>query len=188
MSVNLRTLAVQALGLALAFADAGTHEEGDNRGDQVMFWQKLGGGVPGQSWCCYFVLADFVKAWCQMNHLLTGANADFNRKIMLAHVDEFSAETHIKRTGSCQEMADAAKKQGRFRGSDFMPSAGDMVFYRFHGSDTHHIGLVISATDTMIHSVEGNTSAGGSGSQANGDGVFRKSRGRSVVYGFCHFE
>lgn len=186
MTVPLRTLAVHALGLALANADAGVHETGDNAGDAIEYWQKLGGGEIHQSWCCYFVLAMFVKAWCQSKGLLTGKDAHENRAIMLAHVDEFSRETHIPRTGSCQAMADAAKKQGRFHNRAFTPSPGDMVFFQFHGADTHHIGLVVSGTDTMVSTVEGNTSASGGGSQANGDGVFRKQRGRSVVYGFCH--
>lgn len=56
--------------------------------------------------------------------------------------------------------------------------ANDLVLFDFNGSKTaQHIGIVESynpKTKTAV-TIEGNTSSG-SGSQANGDGVYRKKR------------
>lgn len=57
--------------------------------------------------------------------------------------------------------------------------ANDIVLFDFNGSKTsQHIGIVESynpKTKTAI-TIEGNTSPSGAGSQANGDGVYRKTR------------
>ena len=56
------------------------------------------------------------------------------------------------------------------------PRPGDIIIYTFS-----HTGIVESAQDGTVTAIEGNTSAGNSGSQANGGGVFRRTRGRSLV-------
>jgi len=53
---------------------------------------------------------------------------------------------------------------------------GDIVTYVFP-----HIGLVDHVTGDVLHSVEGNTSSGSSGSQSNGGMVAARTRGRSEV-------
>jgi len=186
-AIPLRSVALHALSFGMANAAAGVHEEGSNLGDQVQFWQKTVSIPAGSSWCDAFVYAMYLKSWCVAKGLLVGKTDHENRLIMLAHADAFTAETKLPRTGYCPTSADAAKKQGRFKPRDFMPSPGDQVLYDFKGqNEPHHTGLVISATATLLRVVEGNTSAGGSGSQDNGDGCYIKSRGRASVFGFVH--
>lgn len=56
------------------------------------------------------------------------------------------------------------------------PQPGDVVIYDFG-----HTGIVESAAVGKITAIEGNTSAGSSGSQDNGGGVYRRTRSTSCV-------
>jgi hypothetical protein len=187
--LTARALSVHALAIAEGYAEAGTLEQGNNRGDQVQWFQHAAGGVPGESWCADFVYACILKAYCQAHNLLIGATDHDNRAIMLAHADAMSAEFHIPRTGSCIAIADVAVKQFRFRTPHFRPAAGDLVLYDFHGQgEPHHVGFVRGVQpDGVIRTVEGNTGPGDTGSQGDGDGVYLRVRGRSKVYGFVHW-
>lgn len=62
--------------------------------------------------------------------------------------------------------------------------AGDIVFFDFSGRkrDTNHVGIVESVQNSStIITIEGNTSSGAAGSQANGDGVYRRTRSTKYV-------
>ena len=181
----LRQLALQALRTAVGYAQAHIHEQGNNLGDQVEYWQKVAQIERGASYCAAFVLSCEVKAYCVLRGLLTGADASANRAIMLAHVDAMCHEFHIPRTGYCPTLWQEGVKQGRFHGPDFMPSAGDVVLYQFDSrQEPHHTGMVISATTDALRTVEANTSAGSGGSQDNGQGVYVRARSRDHVFGF----
>ncbi len=56
------------------------------------------------------------------------------------------------------------------------PQAGDVVIYDFG-----HTGIVESVAVGRITAIEGNTTAGSSGSQSNGGGVYRRTRNTSCV-------
>ena len=56
------------------------------------------------------------------------------------------------------------------------PMPGDIILYTFN-----HTGIVESVQGSTVTAIEGNTSAGSSGSQANGGGVFRRTRDKSLV-------
>ena len=56
------------------------------------------------------------------------------------------------------------------------PMPGDIILYTFS-----HTGIVESVQGSTVTAIEGNTSAGSSGSQANGGGVFRRTRNKSLV-------
>jgi hypothetical protein len=62
------------------------------------------------------------------------------------------------------------------------PARGDLVCYDFDGDGQFddHIGLVVRVVAIgpvlTLETVEGNTSSGNAGSQANGDGVFLRRR------------
>lgn len=59
---------------------------------------------------------------------------------------------------------------------------GDIVFYDWDGSgDCDHVGIVESVGSSRITTIEGNTSSGNSGSQSNGDGVYRRYRTYSQI-------
>lgn len=65
------------------------------------------------------------------------------------------------------------------------PQPGDVVFYNFSGGRTAvHTGIVEHVGIGTITAIEGNTSAGSSGSQTNGGMVARRIRNRSCCLGF----
>ena len=59
------------------------------------------------------------------------------------------------------------------------PAPGDVVIYNFG-----HTGIVESVSGSKITAIEGNTSAGSSGSQNNGGGVYRRTRSISLATAF----
>jgi hypothetical protein len=69
-----------------------------------------------------------------------------------------------------------------------MPQPGDLVGYHFAGeaAGIDHVGIVESfdLLRNTVTSIEGNTSSGIAGSQANGGGVYRRTRPFSQVVGF----
>lgn len=66
------------------------------------------------------------------------------------------------------------------------PRRGDLVFFNFPGGEgVDHVGIVEHVNrDGSLETIEGNTSPGNAGSQANGGGVYRRHRERNVVAGF----
>lgn len=56
------------------------------------------------------------------------------------------------------------------------PKRGDIIIYHFG-----HTGIVESTGRATVTAIEGNTSAGESGSQSNGGGVFRRVRSKTLV-------
>lgn len=88
-----------------------------------------------------------------------------------------------KKVASCSAVRDYAKGCGQWVTSGYKP--GDLVIFDFTGKKltTNHIGLVESVNGNTLMTIEGNTSSGASGSQSNGDGVYRKQRNVSLVIG-----
>ncbi len=81
----------------------------------------------------------------------------------------------------------AALFQQRHRWFTANPKPGDVVYFDFPDSlaRIQHVGFVEKVNgDGSIVAIEGNTSAGASGSQDNGGGVFRRTRTRSLIVGF----
>jgi peptidoglycan hydrolase-like protein with peptidoglycan-binding domain len=66
------------------------------------------------------------------------------------------------------------------------PRPGDIAYFDFPDSlpRIQHVGFVERVNGDVITTIEGNTSAGTSGSQDNGGGVFRRERTRSLIVGF----
>jgi len=110
-----------------------------------------------QPWCATFIVACFTKA---------------------------EALASIKNSSSCIEIAKWAKtKKTLVETKD--AKRGDLILMNFSGSKIpEHIGIAIADYDSLhkaILTCEGNTSD--SGSQANGDGVYRKIRGEKFIVG-----
>jgi hypothetical protein len=83
-------------------------------------------------------------------------------------------------------MADAFEQAHRFDGN---PQPGALMFMDFPDAVARiqHVGIVISVRpDGQLNTVEGNTSAGPTGSQHNGGGVYRRVRPRIYAVGFGH--
>lgn len=176
-----RGVALAALSIALGYAAAGTHEQGgNNRGDQVEFFQHLMGGNPGDPWCADFVSTCLVKGFarkCQWPedrlHLLQDVG-------IAGHL--------IPLSGYCPALWHMAVAKGFARGKGFSPVAGDLVLFDFEDQgEPHHVGFIRSADAGAVRTVEGNTSSGEPGSQADGDGVYCRTRDRSHVFGLVHF-
>lgn len=88
-----------------------------------------------------------------------------------------------RKTASCTELAEAAKKAGLWVTRDFRP--GDVVMFDWSGKGkiTEHVGLVERAGSWYVVTIEGNTASGDHGSQSNGGGVFRRKRDLKYVTG-----
>lgn len=115
----------------------------------------------GTYWCSTFVVA-------------------LMRRVGLDHEPAYSAGTAV--------MLSAYRNAGRLFKN---PQPGDLVIYDFPGGriandPSDHIGIVESVNgNKTITTIEGNTSAGSSGSQSNGGGVFRRVRELTYVVGFA---
>lgn len=83
----------------------------------------------------------------------------------------------------CPTMLAAALAAGKTV-SKLNAAPGDIVYFDFTGSGvTGHVGIVERNTGTYLVTIEGNTSSGTSGSQANGGMVARRTRAYSTVKG-----
>lgn len=116
-------------------------------------------GLDGQPWCVMFLWWVFSQA--DLSTLFYGG----------------------KKIASCSAVMNYAKGCGRWITSGYQP--GDLVIFDFTGKKTatNHIGIVESVSGNTLTTIEGNTSAGTSGSQSNGDGVYRRKRNISLVVG-----
>jgi hypothetical protein len=139
----------RALRVALWEAKRGVHEEGfSNRGKYVDRYQDAD-DLPGRGypWCMAFV------QWCyqQAGHPL---------RYRTASVGLF--QSWARRIGWVVQK----------------PQRGDIVCFNFDADNwADHVGLVTRALPGgWIRTVEGNTSAGTGGSQADGGGVHRRLR------------
>lgn len=86
-------------------------------------------------------------------------------------------------------LAQWFREQDRFGST---PRVGAVAFFDFPDSvdRIQHVGIVEAVrNDGDIQTIEGNTSPGNSGSQANGGGVYRRTRDRGLVvmYGYPRF-
>ena len=79
------------------------------------------------------------------------------------------------KTASCSELL-AWYRKNHPECIVTQPKPRDIIIYNFG-----HTGIVESATAGTVTAIEGNTSAGESGSQSNGGGVFRRVRSKSLV-------
>ncbi len=79
------------------------------------------------------------------------------------------------RTGSCSALLDWYRRNHP-ECVVTTPQPCDIIIYNFG-----HTGIVESAAANTITAIEGNTSAGDSGSQDNGGGVYRRTRSKALV-------
>lgn len=95
----------------------------------------------------------------------------------------------IPKTAYTPTFADWFKARGQW---GVTPRPGALVFFDFPGDGVDrisHVGLVEAANrDGSIVTIEGNTTAGTSGSQRDGGGVWRRTRKAGVVgYGYPRY-
>lgn len=87
---------------------------------------------------------------------------------------------NLYKTASCTGLVDRYKafSPDQLVHSGFQP--GDIVFFDFSGKrkKTEHCGIVVEVKGSQLVTMEGNT---GSGSNANGGAVMRRTRNESLV-------
>jgi len=121
-------------------------------------------GANGAAWCAMFV--SYVLAKAGAPEILKGAQSAKGA----AQVSKI--KNHLKAKGAKQIKA-----------ADALP--GDVVIFDWPGGyETDHVGFIRAAsnkTKKQIYTIEGNTSSGVAGSQANGGGVYKRTRSFGVV-------
>ena len=140
--------------LEIAKREIGTVEQSGNRTKYGKAY-----GMDGVYWCMIFVW------WCFQQ---AGASSLFYGGGKCA---------------SCSQLMNWAKSQKKWVTGDY--KAGDVLIYDFPGNaiKTAHTGICESWDGCYATAIEGNTSSGISGSQANGDGVYRKRRPKAHIVG-----
>ncbi|MGI9116391.1 MAG: hypothetical protein ACR2JV_01990 [Gaiellales bacterium] len=129
------------------------------RGVKVPRWQTAG----GFAWC---VWACFVA---------------------YAHAGSRSAQREIENSNAAWTMRVLQDAENRQNGLRIMqrPRYGDVVLFDFPAGDkVDHAGLLLSWTKDTVTCIEGNTSSGSLGNQANGGGCYRRTRPRANVRAF----
>lgn len=152
-----------AVGIAAGYV--GTVEEGVNRGPVVERFQRAVGIPPGSAWCAAFV-----------GFVLGEAERQSGRRLVPA-----------ERSG----VATAYLGQESVRARDVLrgvarPPVGSLVVWRRGATWRGHVGFVLRDDNATVRgpawtlrcgrTIEGNTSSGVGGSQADGDGVWERVR------------
>lgn len=105
----------------------------------------------GYAWCDIFVDWNFINCF------------GYENALAMLYQPEHSYGA------GCTNSANYYKRNGAFYTS---PEVGDQIFFGDPGNEGH-TGIVVAVNGSIITTVEGNTS-GGSGINANGDGVYQK--------------
>lgn len=101
-------------------------------------------GMNGEPWCDMFV------SWCAAQ----------------------AGQTDVGKYAYCPYHVSYFKNAGKWRGRDYTPKAGDIIFFANKGTACH-VGIVEYAASDGIHTIEGNTSVT---SNDNGGAVMRRTR------------
>ena len=89
---------------------------------------------------------------------------------------------NLYKTASCSALTAQYKRAGQWVTGGYKP--GDIVMFDFTGkrSRTEHVGIVEAVQGDTLTTIEGNT---GTGNDANGGAVMRRTRKLSLVTGAC---
>jgi peptidoglycan hydrolase-like protein with peptidoglycan-binding domain len=122
-------------------------------------------GADGNAWCAMFV--SYVLAHAGAPELLKGAQTAKGSAVVS------KIKLHLKKKGAKQ-----------IKPADALP--GDIIIFDFPGGyETDHVGIIRAKTSPgkkVVFTIEGNTSPpNGKGSQANGGGVYARTRSFGVV-------
>lgn len=142
--------------LAIANSQVGYVETGGSSGHNgniTKYWADLDQQYQGQSWCAEFV------DWCWYK-----AGRPF--------VSIDAKEGYV----NCNDAMIWAKAHGLWDESGHY-SPGDTVIFDWANDGVgDHTGIVVADDGKTLSTIEGNTSPGDGGSQANGGGVYRRQR------------
>ena len=146
--------------IAKAKSYIGTKESPANSNNVIFNTHYYGKAVSGSAypWCMVFVWDIF--------RLCGASNLFYNGQ----------------KTAYCPTLMSWAKSQGKFVKGSYKP--GDVLFFNFSGgSEAKHTGFCVSQSGSDVTTIEGNTSAGSSGSQDNGGMVAQRTRSTSTILG-----
>lgn len=113
----------------------------------------------GYAWCDIFVDWNFIDCFGYKNALA------------MLYQPEYSCGA------GCPNSANYYRRNNAFYSK---PEIGDQIFFGNYGNEGH-TGIVININGSIITTIEGNTS-GGSGINANGDGVYQKTYNLNQTY------
>lgn len=152
-----------AVGIAAGYV--GTVEEGVNRGPVVERFQRAVGIPPGSAWCAAFV-----------GFVLDEAKRQSGRRLVPAVLSGV-ATAYVGR--------ESVRARDVLRGVA-RPPVGSLVVWRRGATWRGHVGFVLRDDNAEVRgpawylrcgrTIEGNTSPGVGGSQADGDGVWERVR------------
>ncbi|MFN3597043.1 MAG: CHAP domain-containing protein [Rubricoccaceae bacterium] len=153
-----------AVGIAAGYV--GTVEKGGaNRGPEVEAFQRAVGIPPGSAWCAAFV-----------GFILDEAERQSGRRLVPA-VRSGVATRYVGR--------ESVRARDVLRGAS-RPPVGSLVVWRRGATWRGHVGFVLRDDNASVRgpawylrcgrTIEGNTSSGSAGSQADGDGVWERVR------------
>lgn len=155
----------------IAASQVGVREQGgNNRGPMIREYQAATWlDVGPWPWCAAFV------DWCVMQWVKVPE--------VPALLGVANTETWRPRTAGAWDLANWAQKKGlQILPESAAVLAGDLILFDFS-----HVGIVeipALASDNLIHTIEGNTNGKGERDSVSGDGVWRKSRQRSLAKQF----
>ncbi len=143
------------------------------------------GGGYAYDWCATFCAWALLQSGCTDQDSIS----DWCRKHD-GDGDTFDAD-YIWREVGCPTWAAQLRRTenweySRYRGGDYDPQSGDLIFFQNASSSSEsHIGIVVYCDDTYVYTVEGNTSDQ-SGLEPNGNGVYFKKyeHGSSYIKGY----
>lgn len=146
---------LRALDHAVSYIGTKESPPGSNRGPLIDVWLRDAGVPPGNPWCMAFLRAMFAKAGVTLGG---GASVGFFEQWAI-----HNGHRLVQR-----------------------PLKGDVVCYRFDSDNwPDHVAIVERVLalrwrgrvfSGWVQTIEGNTSPGVRGSQANGGGVYRRRR------------
>lgn len=105
----------------------------ESSGGNSVYGQWL--GINGYAWCAAFA------SWCANRAGIPSSIVPYQTT---------AARDWYKSNG--------LYKKSKFRGGNYIPKAGDMIFFTWNGNDyAQHIGIVSGSDSTYVYTIEGNT-------------------------------
>jgi hypothetical protein len=156
----------------IAAAQVGVREEGGNNcGAKIREFQKATDLKPGAwPWCAAFV------DWCLREWLAKPAALSW------LNLQTITPEEWRPKTALAYGFAAWAKSRPKttiLLPEDVRAQAGDIVVFDFS-----HVGIVEYDTGAQLLTIEGNTNGRGDRDSETGDGVWRKTRPKSIARNF----
>ena len=139
------------LHLRIAYSYIGTIEAtGNNDGPKIEYIIRRGGGSKGASYCAYFVSLCIDSARVKEPSVRPGMAIGYKRKNSIAANDVLIGKTQVP--------------------------PGTIIIWRKGNTIHGHTGFVYEWGKKSGITIEGNTSSGQKGSQADGDGIWMRNR------------